>query len=195
MSNISLPGFSEEASYKVSEILRGFYQFTACQRPNGTVYGTGGKCRKGVEVDSKEEKPKGKKASKAAESEASSPVPNKDREEMKTNLQRIGDWNDDRDRAFERITGAQNTRELGQIIRKLEKEHFDNYEHPGLSAGFMKNAKKEMKEWLEANQRSGVGAAAAKRREEMTPEELRRANTAERIQRGIRAGVVNPRMR
>lgn len=195
MTNLSTLGFSEEASHKVSEILGGFYDYTACQRPNGTVYGTGGKCRKGVEVDPKEEKPKGKKTSKTAESEASSPVPSKDREEMKANLQRIGDWNEDRENAFARITGAQNTKELGQIVRKLEKEHFDNDEHPGLSAGFIKNAKKEMKEWLEANQRSGVGVAAAKRREEMTPEELRRANTAERIQRGVRAGVVNPRMR
>jgi hypothetical protein len=29
--------------------LKDFYDFTRCVRPNGTVYGTGGKCRKGVE--------------------------------------------------------------------------------------------------------------------------------------------------
>ena len=195
MADFTALGFSEETSSKVSSILGSFYDFTACQRPNGTVYGTGGKCRKGVEVNPKQETPKEKKAPKTKEATISSPVPTKDLEEMKTNLQRIGGWNDDREKAFSRITGAQSTKELGQIIRKLEKEHFDNDEHPGLSAGFIKNAKKAMKEWLEANQRSGIGAAAAKRREEMTPEERRRAMSAERIQRGVRAGVVNPRMR
>ena len=31
-------------------LLEGVYDFTRCQRPNGTYYGTAGKCRKGVEV-------------------------------------------------------------------------------------------------------------------------------------------------
>jgi hypothetical protein len=31
------------------------YDFTSCQRPNGTVYGTGGTCRKGTEIEQRRE--------------------------------------------------------------------------------------------------------------------------------------------
>jgi hypothetical protein len=40
------------------------YDFARCVRPDGTSYGTGGKCRKGTEQAKKEEAPKPKKAPK-----------------------------------------------------------------------------------------------------------------------------------
>jgi hypothetical protein len=42
----------------------GTYDFTRCVRPNGTSYGTGGKCRKGTEEAKQAEAPKPKKAIK-----------------------------------------------------------------------------------------------------------------------------------
>ena len=32
-----------------------FYDFTSCQRPNGTIYGTAGTCRKGKEIEQRRE--------------------------------------------------------------------------------------------------------------------------------------------
>lgn len=43
-------GFSEEVSGKVAEMLDETFDFTRCVRPDGTAYGTGGKCRKGMEA-------------------------------------------------------------------------------------------------------------------------------------------------
>ncbi len=42
-------GFSQEASDQANEI----FDFTRCQRADGTYYGTRGKCRKGTEVEAK----------------------------------------------------------------------------------------------------------------------------------------------
>ena len=42
----------------------GTYDFARCVRPDGTAYGTGGKCRKGTEEAKQEETPKLKKAAK-----------------------------------------------------------------------------------------------------------------------------------
>ena len=50
-------GFSEESVRSVNEILSGNFDFTLCQRPNGSLYGTSGKCRKGSEVNPKESRP------------------------------------------------------------------------------------------------------------------------------------------
>jgi len=44
-------GYSEQVAQEVSTMLDGAYDFTRCERPNGTSYGTAGKCRKGVEAE------------------------------------------------------------------------------------------------------------------------------------------------
>jgi len=54
-----LGSFSEEALFKYSEMVSQTqsadfsegesYDFTRCMRPNGSIYGTRGQCRKGVE--------------------------------------------------------------------------------------------------------------------------------------------------
>lgn len=48
--NFSSLGFSLESSENVTNLL----DFTRCVRPNGTAYGTAGKCRKGVEKGKKD---------------------------------------------------------------------------------------------------------------------------------------------
>jgi len=47
-------GYSEDVALEVSSMLDGTYDFTTCERPNGSRYGTGGKCRKGTEVSADE---------------------------------------------------------------------------------------------------------------------------------------------
>lgn len=47
-------GYSEDVAQEVSAMLTGNYDFTTCERPNGSRYGTGGKCRKGTEVSDDE---------------------------------------------------------------------------------------------------------------------------------------------
>jgi len=37
------------------ELIKELYDFTRCERPNGSTYGTGGRCRKGVEIEDAEE--------------------------------------------------------------------------------------------------------------------------------------------
>lgn len=44
-------GYSEEVAIEVAAMLDGTFDFTRCERPNGTAYGTAGKCRKGVEAE------------------------------------------------------------------------------------------------------------------------------------------------
>ena len=46
--------FSESAIVDFSEEMAERFDFTRCQRPNGTFYGTGGQCRKGAQVGPKE---------------------------------------------------------------------------------------------------------------------------------------------
>jgi hypothetical protein len=43
------------------------YDFTTCIRPDGSAYGTGGKCRKGSEGEAKAKEPKAKAAEKKPE--------------------------------------------------------------------------------------------------------------------------------
>jgi len=47
-------GYSEDVASEVAAMLGGTYDFTTCERPNGSRYGTGGKCRKGAEVSADE---------------------------------------------------------------------------------------------------------------------------------------------
>lgn len=46
-------GYSEETAAAVAGMLEGEYDFTTCERPDGSRYGTGGKCRKGSETTAK----------------------------------------------------------------------------------------------------------------------------------------------
>ena len=47
-------GYAEDVAGEVAAMLNGSYDFTTCERPNGSRYGTGGKCRKGTEVSDDE---------------------------------------------------------------------------------------------------------------------------------------------
>jgi hypothetical protein len=42
--------FSEKALEQCEELLGSTYDYTRCVKPDGTTYGTAGKCRKGVEI-------------------------------------------------------------------------------------------------------------------------------------------------
>ena len=48
----------------------GFFDFARCQKPNGQIYGTRGKCRSGVEIGAKEETASAPKAAPAAKGAA-----------------------------------------------------------------------------------------------------------------------------
>lgn len=174
--------------------------FTLCQRPDGSTYGSRGKCKKGTEVGAKEEDKAGPKKpkAKAKKEETGGPVPS--RAEVKELTSKAKEftygkpWTKDHQEVWDRILSSSDTKKLGSLARKLNKEVFDDYKYD-VSAGFMKGAMKLMKEWLESNQRSGLGAAKQAKLEAMSPEERRRAASAERIERGIRGGVVSGRMR
>lgn len=58
-------GYTEETSERVYEILGDLFDFTRCQRPNGKIYGSPGRCRPpAVEIGAKEEAPKKEKSSR-----------------------------------------------------------------------------------------------------------------------------------
>lgn len=168
------------------------FDFARCQRPDGSVYGSRGKCKQGTPIGTPEPKPaKAKKKPKSKEEKPAVLPKKEDIREMLRNLNRKS-MNSEEKKVFRKILSSQNTRELGQIVRKIENGYMED-SIGKVSIGFIRSAKKQMKSWLEANQRSGVGAAAEKRKENMSPEELRRARTAEAIRRGIQAGVVRAR--
>ena len=54
-------GFDKEAYAAFMEAATEHYDFTTCQRPDGSYYGTGGTCRKGTQATKPDEKPKSKK--------------------------------------------------------------------------------------------------------------------------------------
>lgn len=49
--------FSEEALEQCESLLQATYDYTRCVRPDGSAYGTAGKCRKGAEAGKKPETP------------------------------------------------------------------------------------------------------------------------------------------
>lgn len=51
-------GFSEDVASKVAEMIDSEYDFTRCVRPDGSSYGTKGKCRKGAELKAEPLDPK-----------------------------------------------------------------------------------------------------------------------------------------
>jgi hypothetical protein len=88
-------GFSEEAFEKYQRLLSEqenvefsegeTYDFTRCMRPNGTYYGTRGKCKKGSETGAKESvaKPTGE-----AKREAAGRVSTADAKKLKSSLEK-----------------------------------------------------------------------------------------------------------
>jgi hypothetical protein len=113
---------------------------------------------------------------------------------MTDKIKRDREWTPDHEEVWNRILSTPDTKALGSLTRKLNKEVFDDDKY-NVTAGFLKQGLTVMKEWLQVNGRSGVGAKKEAEVANMSPEEKRRARTAEAIQRGIRGGVVNPRMR
>jgi len=180
-----------------SDFSEGEFDFARCQRPDGSTYGSRGKCRKGSEVSAvTEEEPKPKTKKKKDDRSASPVPPFEDVKELTEKAKGFTygkSWTKDHQEVWNRILASPDTKTLGSLTRKLNKEVFDDSEYD-VSAGFLKGALKTMKEWLEANGRSGVGAAKEARIAAMTPEERKRAASAERVERGIRAGVVKGRM-
>jgi hypothetical protein len=186
------------------------FDLTKCQRPDGTIYGSRGKCRKGkpVETVGKSEKasvapsrakktpvtPPRAKETPVAPSRAKKTPVTPPRAAIKEMLKSMGvkSMNPDQRDVFRKILSSRDTRDLGRIVRKLENGYMED-SIGKVSIGFIRSAKKEMKSWLEVNQRTGIGVAEEKRRESMSPEELRRARTADAISRGIRSGVVRAR--
>jgi hypothetical protein len=47
-------GYSEEIANTVSEMLDGTFDFTRCERADGSAYGTSGRCRKGTQAEKEE---------------------------------------------------------------------------------------------------------------------------------------------
>lgn len=47
---MNIPGFSEESLKAASSMIHGTFDFTICQRADGSRYGTSGQCRKGTET-------------------------------------------------------------------------------------------------------------------------------------------------
>jgi hypothetical protein len=62
LGSLRIAGFSESSLRYVDHLL----DFTRCIRPNGTAYGTRGKCRKGVEAGEKEKSVKVQKTSNSS---------------------------------------------------------------------------------------------------------------------------------
>lgn len=195
-----------------SDSLLKAYDFARCQRPDGSYYGTSGKCRKGTEADPKEKsnsspvsppkeavkpKTKGKKTTPKEKSNPGPVPPSEDVAKLtdKAKGYTYGQpWTKDHQAVWDRILSAENTKKLGSIVRKLEKEVFDD-EVYDVSPGTLKGFKATMREWLEVNQRSGIGVKAAKALEAMTPEQRKQEAFRRRVEAGIKSGAVKGRMR
>jgi hypothetical protein len=59
--SFTFESFSEETEEKVLSLLSEAYDFTRCQRADGSFYGTSGQCRKGTTASAKEESAPGRK--------------------------------------------------------------------------------------------------------------------------------------
>lgn len=65
-SQEALEAYSSLASYHFSEVSDEQYDFTRCVRPDGTFYGTRGKCRKGSETGPAEKEGTGARGAREA---------------------------------------------------------------------------------------------------------------------------------
>jgi hypothetical protein len=160
--------------------------FTTCQRPDGSKYGTSGQCRKGKEVSPED---LGVKAPKSGGGPLEKSITDEAKAKAKSEA---FTWGDKEDKIFDNLYAkAENTAHLGKIhkaaIKAIDEGDLDAKE------GTLKAMKKEMDGVLKTNMRSGAGAKRAKELEAMTPEERKRAAAADRIQRGIKNKVVSGR--
>lgn len=161
----------------ISEVL----DFTRCQRPDGSTYGTAGQCRKGVEV--KMPKPPG----------VGPMAPSSVALAKESAKSYGGRWREDKeDRVFDEVfSKAETVKHLGSIAKAVQKAMDEG--DIDITDGAFIAMKKSMAERLKIEGRSSEGAKRERELREMTPEQRRRAKTAEAIQRGIKAGVVRSR--
>ena len=164
------------------------YDYARCQRPDGSFYGIadGTLCRKGKEVSPEDlgvKPPKGgvgpmnssalADVKEAAKSEAYS-------------------WGDTHDKLFDKVYAkAETTAHLGKIhkavMKAVDEGDIDAKE------GTLKIIKKALGDRLKTEMRSGQGAKREAELANMTPEERRRARTADAIKQGIKNKVVKSR--
>jgi len=165
------------------------YDYARCQRPDGSFYGIadGTLCRKGKEVSPEDlgvKPPKGRcwapmnssalaDVKEAAKSEAYS-------------------WGDTHDKLFDKVYAkAETTAHLGKIhkavMKAVDEGDIDAKE------GTLKIIKKALGDRLKTEMRSGQGAKREAELANMTPEERRRARTADAIKQGIKNKVVKSR--
>lgn len=165
------------------------FDYTTCERPDGSKYGTLGQCRKGKEVSPEE------LGVKMPKSPGAGPMPESAIAEAHKKAKGYGgSWGDAEESLFQSVYAkAQDTKHLGAIHRAVVKAD-DNGDIAAKPGAFMA-MKKAMAEQLQLNQRSGVGAKREKEIAAMTPEQKKRMLREEAIKRGIAGGVVNPRMR
>lgn len=174
-------GYSEETAATVASMLGDNLDFTTCERPDGSLYGTGGKCRKGVEVA-------------ITKSPGFGPMTPEQLELAREDAKRNTHWNSDADEAFDKIySKAESVRHLGAIHKAVIKA-IDNNE-TDVKEGHALAIKKAMAERLKLEGRSEAGAKAAKEREAMSPEERKRDSFRRSVESGIKGGVVSGRMR
>lgn len=162
------------------------YDYTTCQRPDGSTYGTSGQCRKGKEVSPED---LGVKAPKGGGGPMSPSTVAEVKEEVKSQAY---SWDDTHDKLFDKVYAkAETTAHLGKIhravIKAIDEGDIDAKE------GTLKIIKKAMEDRLKTEMRSGQGAKREAELAKMTPEERRRARTEEAIKRGIKNKVVRAR--
>lgn len=162
------------------------YDFTTCERPDGSKYGTGGQCRKGKEVSPED---LGVKPPKGGAGPMSSSALAEVKEAAKSEAY---SWGDTHDKLFDKVYAkAETTAHLGKIhkavMKAVDEGDIDAKE------GTLKIIKKAMGDRLKVEMRSGQGAKREAELANMTPEQRRRAMTEEAIKRGIKNKVVRAR--
>lgn len=162
------------------------YDYTTCERPDGSKYGTSGQCRKGKEVSPES---LGVKAPKGGAGPMGSSALAEVKEAAKSEAY---SWGDTHDKLFDKVYAkAETTAHLGKIhkavMKAVDEGDIDAKE------GTLKAIKKAMEGRLKVEMRSGEGAKREAELANMTPEERRRARTADAIKRGIKNKVVRAR--
>jgi hypothetical protein len=157
-----------------------------CQRPDGSTYGTAGQCRKGKEVSAED---LGVKAPKGGAGPMNSSALAEVKEAAKSEAY---SWGDTHDKLFDKVYAtAETTAHLGKIhkavMKAVDEGSIDAKE------GTLKVIKKAMEDRLKVEMRSGQGAKREAELANMTPEERRRARTADAIKQGIKNKVVRAR--
>ena len=178
--------FDEEAYALFMEMATEEYDFTTCQRSDGSKYGSNGRCIKGSETS-----PGSNDQGKGGKLAVGGPGGYAD-----VTAAIKADAGDSFDAKHEKVfqdryAKAKDTKNLGSIHRKAIKD-LDN-DDLDAKEGVLNSMKKSMKNHLEANQASGVGAKREKELAAMSPEQRRKAATEDSIKRGIKNKVVKSR--